>query len=181
MKLRGKLHEITRDIRSGTFRLTLDVMEIPSGLDKLPEGDLSITLAKWSAKRTMTANAYYWVLVSKIAAAMCAPQPFVHNYLLQSYGQLEVIDGKHITVMIPDTDEASEKLMLSDHYHLKPTSHTKQGKDGKTYRAHLMIRGSSTYDTKEMAVLIDGAVSEAREMGIETLPPEELERMLSVS
>ena len=37
--------------------------------------------------------------------------------------------------------------------------------------------GSSTYNTKEMSVLIDGVVSEAKEMGIETLSPAELERM----
>ena len=37
--------------------------------------------------------------------------------------------------------------------------------------------GSSTYNTKEMSVLIDGIVYEAKELGIETLPPDELERM----
>ena len=37
--------------------------------------------------------------------------------------------------------------------------------------------GSSTYNTKEMSVLIDGTVYEAKELGIETLPPDELERM----
>ena len=179
MKLKGRLLNITRDIRSGEYQLSLAVKEIPQGLDKLPEGDLSISLARWSEKRSMSANAYYWVLVSKIAAAMYAPQPFVHNYLLQRYGQLEIYNGKHVTVMIPDTEEAGERVMLSDHYHLKPTSHVKEGKDGTTFRAYLMIRGSSTYDSKEMAALIEGAVSECHEMGIETIPPEELERMLA--
>ena len=37
--------------------------------------------------------------------------------------------------------------------------------------------GSSTYDSKEMATLIDGVVREAKELGIETLPPDELLRM----
>jgi hypothetical protein len=35
------------------------------------------------------------------------------------------------------------------------------------------------YDTKEMSVLIDGIVSEAKELGIETLTPDELERIKS--
>lgn len=34
--------------------------------------------------------------------------------------------------------------------------------------------GSSTYDSREMAVLIDGVVSECRDIGIETLPPDEI-------
>ena len=43
----------------------------------------------------------------------------------------------------------------------------------------MMLKGSSEYDTKEMSHLIDGLVSECKEMGIETLPPEELERMMA--
>ena len=37
--------------------------------------------------------------------------------------------------------------------------------------------GSSTFNTKEMSVFIDGIVSECKELGIETLTSEELERM----
>lgn len=43
-----------------------------------------------------------------------------------------------------------------------------------------MLRGSSTYDTDEMSKLINGLVSECQEMGIETLPPQELERMMDI-
>lgn len=37
--------------------------------------------------------------------------------------------------------------------------------------------GSSTYDTKEMSTLIDGIVSECRELDIETETPEKLALM----
>lgn len=40
------------------------------------------------------------------------------------------------------------------------------------------IKGSSQYNTREMSRLIDGLVSECKECGIETLTPEELERMM---
>ena len=43
-----------------------------------------------------------------------------------------------------------------------------------------MLRGSSTYNTEEMAHLIDGLVSECKEVGIETATPEELSRMLEL-
>ena len=62
---------------------------------------------------------------------------------------------------------------------MRPTSHTKDGKDGRKWRAYRLIKGSSKYDTKEFSTLLDGAVSEAKEMGLETLPEEELERMMS--
>jgi hypothetical protein len=51
---------------------------------------------------------------------------------------------------------------------------TLQGKEFTHYRIY---KGSSEYDSREMAILIDGIVSEAKEMGIETLPPQELERL----
>ena len=37
--------------------------------------------------------------------------------------------------------------------------------------------GSSTFDTKEMSVLLDGVVSECEAIGISTLTPNEIERM----
>lgn len=64
-------------------------------------------------------------------------------------------------------------------YHLRPTSQVKAGKNGEMYRTYMMLKGSSVYDTREMSMLIDGLVSECREAGIETLPPEELERMMA--
>ena len=101
----------------------------------------------------------------------------VHNILLRRYGALEVIDGETLTIMVADTEEAEENVLNSDLYHLKPTSFTKEGKDGRMFRSYRVLKGSSSYDSKEMATLIDGAVSEAKEMGIETLPDTEIERM----
>lgn len=37
--------------------------------------------------------------------------------------------------------------------------------------------GSSTYNTKQMSRLIDAIVTDCKELGIETLPPDELRRM----
>jgi hypothetical protein len=51
--------------------------------------------------------------------------------------------------------------------------------NGKLYRVYIVMKGSHTYDTKQMSVLIDGTVGEAKDLGIETLPPHELERMKS--
>ena len=62
--------------------------------------------------------------------------------------------------------------------HFAPTSQRKTGTDGMVYRAWKLLKPSHTYDSKEMSVLIDGIVSEAKDLGIETLPPSELERMM---
>lgn len=179
MKLRGRLVDIVRDLLTGVFRITFEVRTIPSGIDALREEDLSLNITKWRDRRSITANAYYWVIVAKIADAINTPQPVVHNMLLRRYGVLDTIDGETMTVFIPDTDEAEEQALNDELRHMRPTSHTKAGKDGRMWRAYRLIKGSSKYDTKEFSTLLDGAVSEAKEMGLETLPEEELERMMS--
>ena len=49
--------------------------------------------------------------------------------------------------------------------------------DGQTGVQIQAYYGSSTYNTAEMARFIDGIVSEARWLGIETMTPAEIERM----
>ena len=40
-----------------------------------------------------------------------------------------------------------------------------------------MFVGSSSYDTREMSILIDGVVSEAEGLGIITMTPGEIQRL----
>jgi hypothetical protein len=41
------------------------------------------------------------------------------------------------------------------------------------------MRGSHTFNTKEMSRLIDGTIEEAKELGIETATPEQIRRMMA--
>jgi hypothetical protein len=41
-----------------------------------------------------------------------------------------------------------------------------------------LIRGSSTYDSLEMSVLINGIVEEAKQLGIETMTPNEIAELV---
>ena len=49
--------------------------------------------------------------------------------------------------------------------------------NGKNFTHYRVYKGSSEYDTKEMSLLIDGIVHEAQNLGIETMPPNEIERL----
>ena len=51
--------------------------------------------------------------------------------------------------------------------------------NNKEFTHYRIYKGSSEYDTKEMAILIDGIVSECQELGIETLTPDELDKLKS--
>lgn len=128
------------------------------------------------SRRSMDANAYYWVLVGKLAKKLNISTARLHNLLLRDNGLPFMIDG-HISMQpIPDTEAAEEQVLESSTYHLKPTSGVIEGKDG-IYRWYIVLRGSSTYNTEEFSGLLNRIVAECKEQGIETMTPEELHRM----
>lgn len=179
MKLTAKIRDIGRTL-DGKYTLMLESPRIAqdeaAGLSQ--EECLDVELKKHRKKRSLDANAYYWRLASDLADVLHVSKPYIHNYLLRRYGQIEMIDDQAVYIVIPDTESAQKKVDEEQMYHLKPTSQVKPGKGGMMYRTYMMLKGSHEYDTKEMSHLIDGLVSECKEVGIETLTPEELERML---
>ena len=124
----------------------------------------------------MDANAYYWVLVSKLGKVLDMANPEVHNIALIRYGQPWIIDGKSVFTTIPDTEEAENKVKNSTEYHLQPTSQVREGVDGVMYRTYRFLRGSRTYNTEEMSRLISGLITMCKEAQIpdrEIATPEE--------
>lgn len=181
MKLVAKIKDIGRTL-DGNYTLTLESPKIDTDeAEKLLQVErLDVEIKKHREKRSLDANSYYWVLISKLAESMNVSKPYMHNAILRRYGQIEMIGGQAVYIVIPDTDSAQKDVDEAQFYHLKPTSQVKAGKGGMMYRTYMMLKGSSVYDTKEMSVLIDGLVSECRGCGIETLPPEEIERMMVI-
>ena len=114
-------------------------------------------------KRSLTANAYAWVLIGKIADAMRASKDEIYLKMLKRYGQSEMVS------VVSSID------VRGYFKYFEPVgTATLQGKEFTHYR---VFKGSSEYDSKEMAVLIDGIISEAKELHIETLPPAEIQRL----
>ncbi|MDD6191873.1 MAG: hypothetical protein PUB24_02175 [Lachnospiraceae bacterium] len=178
MEVSGKVASLSKDWVSGKFLLTLEVNEtavVESQIDELKGFDkLKIKVAKWTNKRSLDANAYFHVLVGKIADAMPTPisKAYCKNFLLGKYGQREMQDGKPIIISVI----SSIDMMEREDIHTIIVGYGNV--DGKEFTHYAVIRGSHTYDSKEMSVLIDGTVEEAKALGIETLTPEELNRMM---
>lgn len=179
MESKGTLIDVSRDWKTGKMRLTFEFdSDVSAAIDKIKDKLLRITVKLWRDKRSLDANSYYWVLLSRLAEAVGISKPRAHNLMLRKYGQNLVIDSQIAFLVIPDTEEAEETALEAESFHIRPTSQVKQGKDGKMYRTYTALAGSSTYDTKEMSELINGLVSECKEQGIETLTPDELARMM---
>jgi len=177
MESTGKLVSVTRDIVSNklnvTFQIDADCIEEVSRIAAL--GILDIKADKVKRKRSLDANAYFHVLVGKIADVQRISKPMAKNLLLGRYGQRETDEfGKPLVISILSEIE----MLQREDIHLFPVGHGSV--QGKEFTHYAVIRGSHTYDSKEMSILIDGTIDEAKGMGIETLPEEEIRRMESL-
>ena len=149
-------------------------------VDKLHDEKLSIKFSKATGKRGLTANAYYWKLLSKLSQALEISNNHCHNLMLRIYGVLEEFDGQNVYWVIPDTEEASRKADEAETYHIKPTSSVREGKDGLMYRTYLLLKGSHSYTRAEFSRLVNGLVDECHHMGIPTRSQEDIDSLLAM-
>lgn len=169
--MRARWHgEPYHDYKNKTWLITFETTEQPKIYDQTKGEELTVEVKKFRPKRSLTANAYFHVLVGKIAEKMETSHAEIHNIMIARYG---VMDEEVKNIILAD-DIPWQQL---ENLHLRPTSATKVMDNGKLYRVYIVMKGSHTYDTKEMSTLIDGVVGEAKELEIETLTPIELERM----
>lgn len=166
MEFRGHIVDISRDWKTGRFRVTFESMEdISKQLESITDKLLTITAKIFRNKRSRDANSYSWVLMQKIAEDQHTDKWSVYLEMLGRYGVFT-----HIIVRPGVVDR-----VISEWRTVKNLGEvTVFGQTGIQLQCYF---GSSTYDTKEMSVFIEGIVSECHEMGIETATPEELERM----
>lgn len=168
MKFTGKLKQPVIDYLSGRMAVLFEPNEdFRQAYEELKGCDkLRFEIKPYRAKRSLDANAYYWVLITKLAKKISISNPELHNMMLRMYGQAEIIEGKAVYLTIPDTEEAERKVNNATDYHLQATSQVREGNDGIMYRTYKLLRGSHTYNTEEMARLIDGLVQCCKDAGI---------------
>lgn len=123
-------------------------------------------------RRSLDSNSYFHVLCDKLRQKLGISMARCKNQLIADYGQIEYIDEQP---MIYKTNAPEEYMMELETIHTKCVKVTEEnGKDVFFYRIY---RGSHTYNTAEMAKLIEGTVQECKAQDIETASPAELEHM----
>ena len=178
METKGRLVNVTKDIISGKLNVTFQIDTEP--IAELNEWGrtsdvLDIIAKKHTKKRSLTANAYFHVLVGKIADKLGISKTRAKNILICRYGQQDFLDDGNPIIL--KTNISVEKMLEQEFLHCQACKVDRQH-DGSEVLFYKVFRGSHTLDSKEMAVLIDGTVQEAKELGIETISPDELKRMV---
>lgn len=129
--------------------------------------DYRIKLVKWHDKRSLDSNAYLWKLCDLIAGKIGSSKEEVYENMLQAYGTIDE-EVPPITVIA-----GVDMSKFADHFFRFDSR--KIGE--KEFDCYLRIKGSSEMDSKEMSKLIEGTVFEAKQLGIETMTPNEILEM----
>ena len=152
-------------------RVTIELdSDFREGFDALKGTDLEIKIKKWRAKRSLDANAYFHVLVNEIAMTKGLSDDEVKRALVVDYGTVaRDDDGMVIGFKLPASVSVDDIYPYTRLY-------KQVEENGRLFNCYLVYKRSSAMDTKEMSHLIDGAVSEAKELGIDTDTPEQKAR-----
>lgn len=169
-----------QQVNATSFRWTMDAAgdwlciqtnKARQVLDSLKDGKAyDVEIKEHREKRSLDANAYFWVLVDRLAEKLRIPKTEIYRRYIREIG------GNNETVCV--TAEAADKLRSGwEHNGLGWQTDTMSSKLPGCVRV-VLYYGSSTYDTAQMSRLIDLIVQDCREQGIETLSPDKLAGMM---
>lgn len=138
--------------------------------ENIPKYDLKVEKRK--KKRSLEANAYCWKLCDEIAKVLGSTKDEIYQSMITMYGvhKIDVIREDVVDYWIEFYNRQGKGDFAEDMGECKTI---------KGFHNVMRYYGSSGYDTKQMARLIDGIVYECKDLGIETLPPDEIAELKS--
>ena len=170
MDLTGRLCEVSRDYITKKPMVKFLVNENLDGIESLDGKDLKIKVTKATNSRSLDANAYFHVLCDKLRQKLGLSMAHMKNILITSFGQIEYISEGQ--ALIYKTNAPVEYIQELEEAHMK---FMKVGDDGAFW--YKVYRGSHTYDSHEMHILLEGTIRDAQDQGIETKTPDEIKRL----
>lgn len=146
------------------------VAELASYIDSLGEGkEYKLEVKEFKQKRSLNANSYAWTLIDKLAEKLRMPKTDIYkSYIKEIGGNSDIVCC--LDRAVSDLCQAWQGRGIGWLTETEPSK-----LEGCTNVR--LYYGSSVYDTAQMSRLIELIVADCKENGIETLTPEEIDRM----
>ena len=128
--------------------------------------DRLFDITEHKEKRSLSANGLLWACLGELASALHSDKWTVYLQMLKRYGTYTYICVKPYAV-----DAIKKQWRECEEI-------GKVNIGGQESVQMLCYFGSSTMNTKEFSVLLDGVISEMKEMGLDTPADRDLERAL---
>lgn len=130
--------------------------------------EIVLTAAERRRKRSINANDYLWVLCTALSEKLRIPKEEIYREHIRQMGVYEPL--AILETAVDKFTTAWSKNGIG--WFCEVVDSTLDG-----CKKIFAYYGSSTYDTKQMSILIDSVVQACKDQDIETLTPKELEAM----
>ena len=162
---------IGQDFNEGTYTVTFYTKESPIRLyEKLRDiQEIDVEAKKHREKRSNDANAYFHVLINKLARHFNISDDGMKIKMNLDYGTIARFeDGRIKGCKVPEGTNIKEFYKYAKWY--------KTDEEGND--CYIFYKETHTLNTKEMSQLIEGVVQECKDAGIETKPQAEIDSLL---
>ena len=168
----GKLKDLLR-LQGGEWLVSFTTREDPGKMfDDLKDDPVRVEIKKAAKHRSLSANNYAWVLIDQIAEKTRIPASEVYRNAIRGIGGVSDYYG-----MKEQAYETFCEIWTAGHLGRQVEIIPGSSRPGWiNVRAY---KGSSDFDSAQMARLIDSLIQEAEQQGIGTVPDTEVERMVS--
>ena len=168
----GKLKDLLR-LSGGEWLVSFTTRDDPGQMfDDLKDVAVKVEVKKASKHRSLSANNYAWVLIDKIAEVTGKTVTEVYQNAIREIGGVSEYYGIKEAAY-----ESFCEIWTKDHLGRQVEIIPGSAKPGWiNVRAW---KGSSDFDSAQMARFIDSLIQDAESLGIPTVPDKEVERMVS--
>lgn len=125
--------------------------------------DKKFAIKEFKEKRSLDQNAYAWKLITEIGNVLRKSKEEVYLQMLRDYGQSEIV-----SIL-----SSINPIGYFKYYEAIGTGIV----NNKEFTHYKIFKGSSEFDSKEMSIFIDGIVQECKQLGINTLTPDEIAQL----
>jgi hypothetical protein len=139
-----------------------------------PSKDYCAVLGEKRQKRSLDANRYAWVLLGKLEAKLGVPKVEIYRNLIRD------VPGAADVVPI---QEGAPAERFREIWERRGLGWQCEQLDKASLPGYVLLQcwyGSSEYDTKQMARLIDLILQECKQQDIETATPDEINKMIGL-
>lgn len=135
--------------------------------------DYTVKIEPVKRKRSLDANAYCWSLLGALAKELSKESPTTKESLYRKY-----VKDYGVYEIVPIREDAADRWIKNWEQNGLGWVCERLGKSKiPNYENIVCYFGSSTYDSKEMSRLLDAIIEDCKAQGIETMTPNEIERL----
>ncbi len=167
----GEIQNVYQDYETGKYQVVISINESMSVINELVallknRTKARASIEEWKDDRSGNANRLLWHCIGAIAKSLRTDKWEVYLLMLKRYGKYTYVCVKpHMVEPMKKQWRECEVIGEVDI-------------NGQKAVQMLCYFGSSTYDTKEFSVLLDGVISEMKEMGLEVPLSQDMQRAL---